>query len=621
MNARKKIYLIISLLFAVSLCCSGQAGNQIIDYKTKVILKKGKLSVEESYLIQINNKESDWIADIQIPFKEGNEVDLIEAVIIDSKGEIVRKLKKKEVTTKSDISYGTFFEDDFVKTFNLRWNKYPYRIRYSYKEEFDQFFSVSSWRPLVYKDVPVKQASLQVELPHAYKVAIAFSDLITYELDTLEDTYVHRWSINDPPLQRSEMFSPPIQESMPKVSIVAKEFYYGVNGSFKSWASFGVWVSQLNDGLDVLPLYEKHKVDQLVKGVTNKRELVKKLYHYLQDNTRYINVAIDIGGLKPYAASYVAKNKYGDCKALTIYMKALLNAYDIPSFYTLINAKYNPERIKKEFPSQQFNHVILAVPLKEDTIWLENTANHLPYNYLGTFTQDRYGLLVAGENSRLVKTPALKPSDVLEKRSYTFSLNEDGSGKLQVANDVQGKAFEKYKYIQSELKPEDQKLQIEKDLRITNSDIRSWEFEHPDRDASRLKLKVALDLKGHFTKLGNFMVLKPFGLELFNLEAFNRRKNSIRIHYPYNKHDSLVYQLPFLDRYEVEIPKNIAIESKYGNYFQTYKLEKRQIIITRIFRLFKADYPLEDYESFYSFISLIKRSQHEASIVLNPKES
>ncbi len=55
----------------------------------------------------------------------------------------------------------------------------------------------------------------------------------------------------------------------------------------------------------------------------------------MQDKTRYISVQIGIGGWKPMLADDVNKLGYGDCKGLTNYTKALLEAVDVPSYYTL----------------------------------------------------------------------------------------------------------------------------------------------------------------------------------------------------------------------------------------------------------------------------------------------
>jgi hypothetical protein len=93
---------------------------------------------------------------------------------------------------------------------------------------------------------------------------------------------------------------------LPYVKIVPLNFHYGIGGSTADWRSFGEWQADLIQGLGALPESEKQKITALVGDRKDKREIVKILYHYLQDNTHYINVTIDIGGFIPYPAEYVA---------------------------------------------------------------------------------------------------------------------------------------------------------------------------------------------------------------------------------------------------------------------------------------------------------------------------
>ncbi|MBW3544025.1 MAG: DUF3857 domain-containing transglutaminase family protein, partial [Bacteroidetes bacterium] len=401
-----------------------QPGNELIDYQTIIKFEKGKLIEESTFLIQINNKHADWISDVEIPYS-GETLDILEASIQDTNGNTLRTLKKKEISTRNAFSSIAFFQDSYVKEFKLKWNQYPYRIKYRYRRVTEEFLYVTKWYPVLHTQTPTRMASLSVQLPLDFAVNTDYSSAFTYYADSTDHSKTMGWEIKALSPVTEEAFSPNLYERVPAVTLVPKVFTYGLSGSFASWADYGSWQFKMNEGLDKLPLTEQMAINQLIAGVTDKREIVKILYHHLQDHTRYINVSIDIGGLKPYPAVYVCANKYGDCKALTMYMKALLKHAGIEAYYTKVYADENPVRVNPQLPSQQFNHVILCVPLDGDTLWLENTSNYLPYNYLGTFTQNRPALLV-GKESRLIKTPALRLEDVLEKTTASYVLNQEG---------------------------------------------------------------------------------------------------------------------------------------------------------------------------------------------------
>lgn len=369
---------IILLLVILTLYVGQTSQAQVLDYATKIKIEKGKKITEKTFLIQVKNKENNWLSHIEVGHGPDAEFALIGAKVIDAKGNIVKKLRKKDISTKSDLSHGTFYQDDLVEEFDLYWNEYPYQIEYSYRITEEKFIYITKWYPLVYTKVITEKSSLQVEVPSTYEISLDYSDEIKHEAFAFEDKKIYQWQYGQIKSPKSESYTKPLEELVPFVSVVPLEFEYGVHGSSKSWSSFGTWQMGLNRGTDRLPASEKSIIDKLINGIDDKQQIVKTLYQYLQDKTKYVNVAIDVGGLKSYPASYVCENKYGDCKALTTYMKAMLSYVDIKSYYTTINAGSNAARINKNFPSQQFNHVILTVPMEKDTIWLENTSNSLP---------------------------------------------------------------------------------------------------------------------------------------------------------------------------------------------------------------------------------------------------
>jgi hypothetical protein len=611
--------LIVLLFFSPEFLASKEIQSDcfVVDYKTSVKIEKGKRILEKAITIQINNKKGDWISDVEIPYKYS--VDIIEAVILNEFGQIERKLRKSDFITRSDISSDTFYEDSYVKEFKLQWHKYPYQIRYSYKTIFDQFLSVIDWTPTLYLNAPVLNASLSVQLPLDYDVSTHFSDSLDFKLDESLDFKHYQWKGAYLRQLTQESFSPHLKERLQKVTMVPKSFKYKIDGSFKSWESFGDWMYNINRGLDELSPSEKAIVDKMVVGIEDKHEIIRRLYAYMQQNTRYINIAIDDGGLVSYPAQYVCQNKYGDCKALTIYMKALLQYVGIPSYYTLIHAGSNPLNVVIDFPSQQFNHVILCVPVQQDTVWLENTSKQTPYNYLGTFTQNRYGFLINENKSRLVRTPTMTMEDVKEQNRYDFELSENGSGTLKIKQNLSGESFEKFKYIDIYLSERDKIEILNKSLPVRGVEPLSFEIKQEDAYKANLSIEATYQVTEQFRQVAKSMIIQPLPIFSIDIESRESRKSDIKINYPINKSDSIIYHLSFLDETQMKLPPEVELDSKFGKYEAKYLKHGQSIIATRHFQLYQGNYGIEEYPDFYDFLDSIKTTQNNSIIVLNPK--
>lgn len=163
------------------------------------------------------------------------------------------------------------------------------------------------------------------------------------------------------------------------------------------------------------------------------------LYDYLQRNYRYVSIQLGIGGWQTMTAKEVVDNKFGDCKALTNFMKSMLEVAGIPSFYTLVNAGIGEEDIEIDLPSNQFNHVILKVPTDKDPIWLECTSNLNPPGYLGNFTSNRHVLVITQDGGYLSKTPTYLDSEWNKISSHSkLSLDTQGAAQIESIWENQG---------------------------------------------------------------------------------------------------------------------------------------------------------------------------------------
>lgn len=113
------------LLLMAFLCGFLRLPAQVLDFKTYIRIANGKLIEEKSFLIQINNKSSDGLADISIPYSDSDKLDVLEAVVLDANGKEIRSLKKRIWLRKAIFRTGLFLKITMLRSFPLNITNIP----------------------------------------------------------------------------------------------------------------------------------------------------------------------------------------------------------------------------------------------------------------------------------------------------------------------------------------------------------------------------------------------------------------------------------------------------------------------------------------------------------------
>jgi hypothetical protein len=612
-------YLILPISFVLILLIDLQAAEpdaEIRLYSTICEVRDDKLTVTDTIIIQINNRNGEEYCDVEISYDKGYPLTRFSAWISDTNGIVIRELKKQDYKDENEVEYNTLYQDDFVRKFTLKHNIYPYCIGYTYQNVSKQFLGIAHWMPVIDTDIPTRKARLKVQYPDNYQVHIFEKNIDALPVIHSAGYSYQSWSTSYDGSLKTEPYCPALWNFLPFVKIVPGRFIYGIPGSTDSWQSFGQWQYNLNQGLDALPVSEKEKITSLTNQIKDKKEIIKVLYHYLQDNTRYVNVSLGIGGLKPYPAEYVSVNKYGDCKALTNYMKSMLHFAGIESYYSIVNAGWQPREILKEIPGQQFNHVVLAVPLDNDTLWLENTSNTNPFGYAGTFIQNRQALLVDNITSRLIKTPSLSQSDVHVSSRLEFFLDGEGNAKIKLSQNFRGEKFETYNSLYTQYSHDIQNTYIHDHLPMDALELQDWSLIKKERDDRYIVLNSTLTVKHIIKAIGTDKYFSILPSDLPDFTAPNKRKLPVVLPYPIYMTDTLIYHLP-LSKSKVVLPEKALLKNKYGWYHIVYYQKGEIVTVHREYFLYPQKIDLSEYKDFYGFMTSIK-SEEKHKIIIQP---
>jgi tetratricopeptide (TPR) repeat protein len=93
----------------------------------------------------------------------------------------------------------------------------------------------------------------------------------------------------------------------------------------------------------------------------------------VQDRIRYVYVGLDGGNYRPASADDTWKRRFGDCKAKTVLLMALLRELGIQSEAVLVNSK-GADGADARLPTPAiFDHVLVRTTIDGKTYWLDGT--------------------------------------------------------------------------------------------------------------------------------------------------------------------------------------------------------------------------------------------------------
>jgi Flp pilus assembly protein TadD/transglutaminase-like putative cysteine protease len=252
------------------------------------------------------------------------------------------------------------------------------------------------------KDAIVLDERLDVNLPagrvHYFRVAAHLQDLIDYA----GDREIHHW-------QHANLTRPSESEKAKKKSQPPAEPTPDVQfTTFTSWAQVAEWYANLEKGRSDPTPEIRAKTEELIQGRATELEKIAALYDYVAKNIRYVSLSFGLGRYQPHSAADVFKNQYGDCKDKHTLLASMLQAANIPSDAVLIPFA---RKIDLDVPSpSQFDHMITAVPIGDELIWMDSTAEVAPFRLLSPPLRNKSALLVQPDGAgQIVQTPMDPP--------------------------------------------------------------------------------------------------------------------------------------------------------------------------------------------------------------------
>ncbi|MEP7238293.1 MAG: DUF3857 domain-containing protein [Ferruginibacter sp.] len=488
---------------------------------------------------------------------------------------------KKEMTS---LNYGEgLVPEGKVTYFDINVPSYPITVEFNYSTKFKGIFSLpgydmqSPWQAVQHS---VFEVEVPVDLGMRYKL-LNTNNQPEIIKDGNKDVY--KWEVQNLKAYKLEKHSGSAYAYEPTVLIGPNKFQLDdYDGDMTSWKNFGAWIDNLYAKTTGLPDDKKLFYQNMVKNAATDKEKAAILYNYMQNNMRYVSIQLGIGGLRPFPASFVDDKKYGDCKALSNYLKSALDAVGVKANLLIIQGGMTPRNVLEDFPANYFNHCILCIPQAKDTLWLECTSTTLPFGQLGPFTENRKAMMVTEAGGVLVNTPVSNYKTNTESINTVIEVDDEGGAKVNTNYTLYGDGRDEMLMRYHDLKDDEKRKFF----------ISNMEWKHPDKfEISNSKDKAnpyLVSAKMDYEKVYSFNAGSKLFFEsrlypIFDEEIPESEKR-MRDYYftcPYQSMDTTVYKFPA--GYSMEnMPKNKQVQFPFAVYTCNYNWDATAHTLTSI---------------------------------------
>lgn len=544
----------------------------------------------------------------------------LEGVLYDASGNVLKRSKTKDVQDFSAIQNISLFDDNRMKVLDFNYNIYPYTVEYELEIKMNNSYGFVDWMPQNDENLSVEKSSYTIVTPADYAVRYKTfnykKEPVITSMEKNRKSMV--WSVSALPAIKKPFASPPWNELTTSVFFSPSEFEMeGYKGNANSWEELGKFALALNQGRDKLPDDITQKINDITKGTTDEKEKVKLLYDFLQKNTRYISIQLGIGGLQPFEASFVAKKGYGDCKALSNYMFSLLKSAGIKSYYTLVRAgrDMDDKYLVEDFPSDQFNHIILAVPFAKDTMWLECTSQTESAGYMGGFTGNRKALMITENGGKLVSTPRYALNENRQKRTATGKIEADGTLQLKLATVYSGIQQDHLNGLVN-LSKDKVKEYLQEELQLATYEVNDFKYNEKKGVLPQLDEHLDITVKNYSTVTGKRLFIMPNILSRGGMKLSEEERKADFV-FDYEFHNEDEYEIEIPEGYEIEaMPKDVSVKTKFGLYSSTTKFIGNKIIYKRVREQYSGRFPASDQPELIKFFDDIYKSDRSRMVLV-----
>lgn len=527
--------------------------------KKVLIIDLGKndslnITAENRFEMLHLRQKSEQFATESVPFSKFNQILSINAYTMINEDGNVKSIKAEDFVTGSIISKHWFYDDYKEKTFIFPSIEPGVTTVLDYKEAIKEprflgVFYLNSYVPVSKSEYTlIVHKSIKI----AYKVYGTNGIELSFKQKKEGNNIVYTWKAANLAEYKTEKNSPNISYYEPHIIVyithIDKKPLLADPSGLYNWY-YGM-VKDVNK--EVLPEI-KALVDTLTKNSKTDMEKAKILFHWVQENVKYIAIEDGLSGFIPRSANEVYKNRYGDCKDMTSMLVTMFNMANIPAYLSWIGTRKLPYAYKDVPTPMVDNHMIATAKIDGENIFLDATDSYVPFGMPTAMIQGKEVMIgIDSINYQIMPVPIVSSEkNRMVDTCWIEIIDDDIRGRGSVIMEGYYKANAAFAMLEQQ--PKQQKSYL--------SELLSWQDLNPE--IQNISYEPSADNDKKLTIKYDFLVSKHCKIsenELFLNLNLDKRLEDESVQIDKRKTDKEIeYQFSDFRCYVVKVPKNYRV--------------------------------------------------------------
>lgn len=456
---------------------------------------------------------------------------------------------------------------------------------------------------------PVQQFRYSISFPK--KLGLRYREFgLTQKPDVEEKNgmVTYRWALQDLyDEEKEEDYVPPPSPDDP---MEAFEF-----SSIGNWEEFARWYSGLIEKNTRLTPQMEAKAKALAAGRELAGDKVCAILEYIQDNYRYVSMSFGENAFEPHPTDEVFRNKYGDCKDLSLLARTMLKVVGVTAHLALFREENEINDPSYDLPIPNlFDHVLLFI---EDPMAGDFYADPLLKGYdRGEYPagfERAYTFIINDGKGEFRRLPEFAGERMSESTSIVTDINSDWSGVFEASMvwDLDDSILlrEKWKALNGQQRDEFfERLEFEI---AQGGEVIAREIDGLDRRYGRIRTTVKYRRPEEFPSADGLVVidLQPLGRD----EAFEKKERRQSFFFSHNSiiERDTVFRVP--EGFGVfYVPADLKLDGPYLTFSRVFDRTPSGVTVKESLRTRRLIMPKEalgDLREFRAELSRLSRQR------------